>query len=52
MIVISFIKVVWVKLNNRSLVEIIESFLEYLSEYNEFKHLFIEDKSVLMLSEY
>ncbi len=49
---ILFIKAVWIKSDNRYLIEIIESFLEYLFKYNKFKCLFIKNKSVLTLSEY
>ncbi len=52
MIIILFIKVVWIKFDNKYLAGIIESFLKCLSKYNEFKYLFIKDKSALMLSKY
>ncbi len=40
------------KSDNRCLAEIIEKLSEYLSEYNEFKYLFIKNKSASVLSEY
>jgi len=41
-----------VKSDNRYLVEIIEKPSKYLSKYNEFKYLFIENKDAFILSEY
>jgi len=52
MITVLFIKIVWVKSDNRCLAEIIEKSSKYLSKYNEFKHLFIKNKSASALSEY
>ncbi len=40
------------KLNNKYLVEIIEKSLKYLFKYNEFKRLFIENKSASALFKY
>jgi len=40
------------KFNNKCLIEIIEKSLKYLSKYNEFKYLFIKNKSASALSEY
>ena len=49
---ILFIKVVWVKSDNKYLIKIIKSFLEYLLKYNKFKRLFIKNKSILALSKH
>ncbi len=40
------------KSNNKYLIEIIEKSSEYLFKYNEFKHLFIKNKSASVLSKY
>jgi len=40
------------KSNSKYLIEIVENFSKYLSKYNEFKCLFIKDKSVSTLSKY
>jgi len=49
---ILFIKVMWVKLDNKCLAEIIRRIPEYSPKYNKFKYLFIKNKSVLVLSEH
>jgi len=41
-----------VKSDNKYLAEIIEKFLKYLSKYNKFKYLFIENKSASILSKH
>ncbi len=49
---ILFIKIIWMKSDNKCLIEIIEKSLKYLFKYNEFECLFIKDKSASVLSEY
>ena len=40
------------KFDNKYLIEITEKSLKYLFKYNEFKHLFIKNKSTSVLFEY
>jgi len=51
-IIVLFSKIIWVKSDNKCLVEITEKSSEYLSKYNEFEYLFIKNKSASALSEY